>query len=357
MISKAFFEALDDLIEEKNITKEQILDGFSKGLQAAFRKSMGHSSCRVEINPEKYEILLFEQRLVVSDDGFDLEADPKYKQIKLSEARDIKKRIKVGDILEEPINPKEFSQAAVHNLKNVLNQNIKQIEKEQLYNYFKEREKEMINAKIIDEDDNFYRLDISRGVTTLLPKKEVTNLDDFVVGETIKIYVSLVEMKSKGPKVIVTRLDRDLVKRIFEDYIPEVKDGIVDIVGLARDPGDRTKIGVRSNDPNVDAIGSCVGANGNRIKDIVNALSGEKIDLFLWSDNEKDLIANSLQPADVLDVIQINPTYKTALAIVSDDKLSLAIGKQGQNVKLAVQAINWKIDIKSTSMAQAEGLI
>lgn len=357
MISKAFFEALDDLVEEKSISKEQILDGFSKGLQAAFRKSKGHSSCRVEINPEKYEILLFEQRLVVSDDGFDLEADPKYKQIKLSEARDIKKRIKVGDILEESINPKEFSQAAVHNLKNVLNQNIKQIEKEQLYAYFKEKEKEMINAKIIDEDDNFYRLDISKGVTTLLPKKEVTELDDFVVGETIKIYVSLVEMKSKGPKVLVTRLDKSLVTRIFEDYIPEVKEGIVEIMGLARDPGDRTKIGVKSNDVNVDAIGSCVGANGSRIKDIVNALSGEKIDLFLWSDNEKDLIANSLQPAEVLDVIQINPTYKTALAIVSDDKLSLAIGKQGQNVKLAVQAIGWKIDIKSTSMAEAEGIV
>ncbi len=357
MISKAFFEALEDLVEEKGISKEQILDGFAKGLQAAFRKSKGHSSCRVEINPEKYEILLFEQRLVVSDDGFDLEADPKYKQVKLTEAREIKKRIKVGDILEESVNPKEFSQAAVHNLKNVLNQNIKQIEKEQLYNYFKEKEKEMINAKIIDEDDNFYRLDISRGVTTLLPKKEISELDDFVVGETIKIFVSLVEMKSKGPKVLVTRLDKSLVTRIFEDYIPEVKEGIVEIMGLARDPGDRTKIGVKSNDPNVDAIGSCVGANGNRIKDIVNALSGEKIDLFLWSDNEKDLIANSLQPAEVLDVIQINPTYKTALAIVSDDKLSLAIGKQGQNVKLAVQAINWKIDIKSTSMAEAEGII
>jgi len=333
------------------------LDSFSKGLVAAFRKNRGHSSCRIEINPEKSEILIFEQRLVVSDDGFDLEADPKYKQIKLLEARKIKKRIKVGDILEESINPKEFSQAAVQNLKNVLNQNLKAIEKEQLYAYFKEKEKEMLNAKIIGEDDNYFRLDISRGVTTLLPKKECTSLDDFVVGETIKIFISLVEMKSKGPKVLVTRLDKSLVTRLFEDYIPEIKEGIVEIMGLARDPGDRTKIGVKSNDPNVDAIGSCVGAGGNRIREIVQALSGEKIDLFLWSDNEKDLIANSLQPAEVVDVIQIDPIYKTALAIVSDDKLSLAIGKEGQNVKLAVQTINWKIDIKSISMAEAENLL
>ncbi|MCK9233887.1 MAG: transcription termination factor NusA, partial [Acholeplasmataceae bacterium] len=166
-----------------------------------------------------------------------------------------------------------------------------------------------------------------------------------------------VEMKSKGPKVLVTRLDKSLVTRLFEDYIPEIKEGIVEIMGLARDPGDRTKIGVKSNDPNVDAIGSCVGAGGNRIREIVQALSGEKIDLFLWSDNEKDLIANSLQPAEVVDVIQIDPIYKTALAIVSDDKLSLAIGKEGQNVKLAVQTINWKIDIKSISMAEAENLL
>ncbi|HHT39800.1 MAG: transcription termination factor NusA [Acholeplasmatales bacterium] len=357
MISKEFFKALDLLAEERDISKELILDSFSKGLVAAFRKNRGHSSCRIEINPEKSEILIFEQRLVVSDDGFDLEADPKYKQIKLLEARKIKKRIKVGDILEESINPKEFSQAAVQNLKNVLNQNLKAIEKEQLYAYFKEKEKEMLNAKIIGEDDNYFRLDISRGVTTLLPKKECTSLDDFVVGETIKIFISLVEMKSKGPKVLVTRLDKSLVTRLFEDYIPEIKEGIVEIMGLARDPGDRTKIGVKSNDPNVDAIGSCVGAGGNRIREIVQALSGEKIDLFLWSDNEKDLIANSLQPAEVVDVIQIDPIYKTALAIVSDDKLSLAIGKEGQNVKLAVQTINWKIDIKSISMAEAENLL
>ena len=143
---------------------------------------------------------------------------------------------------------------------------------------------------------------------------------------------------------------------MFEDLIPEVKDGIVEIMGISRNPGDRSKLGVRSNDPNVDAIGSCVGADGARIREIVRSLSGEKIDLFLWSDNERDLIANSLQPAEVINVVNIDQKEKTAIAVVDDDKLSLAIGKNGQNVKLAVQAIDWKIDIKSVSMANAEDL-
>ncbi|MGI6359552.1 MAG: NusA N-terminal domain-containing protein [Acholeplasmatales bacterium] len=170
MISKAFFEALDLLVEERGFTHEQVLDGFSKGMIAAFRKAKGHSSCRIEINQEKNEILVFEQRLVVPDEGYDLNADPKYKQIKLAEARKIKKRIKVGEILEESINPKEFSQIAVQNLKNVLNQNLKALEKEKLFEHFKKYEKEMLRGRVIGEDDRFYRLDISHGVTTLLPE-------------------------------------------------------------------------------------------------------------------------------------------------------------------------------------------
>ena len=356
MVSKAFFEALDALVEERDFSYDQIVDGFIKGMHAAFKKTKGHSSCRVEVNREKNEILIFEQQLVVPDEGFDLEADPKYKQIKLSEARKIRKRIKVGELLEEAINPKEFSQAAVQNLKNVLNQNLKTIEKDKLYEFFKQKEKEMIVGRIIGEDENYYRLELGREVTTLLPKRECLPNDKFVEGESIKVFISQVEMKSKGPKVLVTRLDKSFVTRLFEDLIPEVKDGIVEIMGVARDAGDRAKIGVKSNDSNVDAIGSCVGPDGIRIKEIVRALSGEKVDLFLWSENEKDLIANSLQPADVINVINIDQSQKTALAIVEDDKLSLAIGKGGQNVKLAVQAIGWKIDIKSVTMANSEGI-
>ncbi|MBM7453502.1 N utilization substance protein A [Acholeplasma morum] len=357
MVSKEFFRLLEVIADERNIPVEMITDAFVKGMVVAFKKSRGHASCRVELNPEKNEIMVYEQHLVVSDEGFDLEADPTLKQMKLSDAKKIKSRIKVGDILEESINPKEFSQTAVVNLKNVLNQHLKSIEKDNVYNYFKEREKEMVIAKVIGEDDDYYRLDLGKELTTLLPKREALPTDKFVVGESIKVFIASVEMKTKGPKVLVTRLDKSLVKRLFENLIPEIKDGTVEIMGIARDAGDRTKVGVMSNDKNVDAIGACIGENSSRIKEIVRALSGEKVDLFLWSTNERDLIANSLQPAEVLAVTQINPIKRTALAVVADDKLSLAIGKAGQNVKLAVQAINWKIDIKSASMADAEGII
>lgn len=358
MVSKEFFRVLDIIAEERNIKVDLIVDAFKKGMVSAFKKSRGHSSCRIEVNPDKNEILVFERHLVVPDEG-EYEVDPELviEKMPLSVAKERKARIKVGDILEESINPKEFSQIAVTNLKNVLNQNLKNIEKENMFNFFKDKEKEMVVAKVIGQDDDYYRLELGQGLTTLLPKREALPTDRFVVGENIKVYVASVEMKTKGPKVMVTRLDKSLVTRLFEDLIPEVKDGTVEIMGIARDPGDRAKIGVFSNDRNVDAIGACVGENGSRIKEIIRALSGEKVDLFQWSTNERDLIANSLQPADVLAVTQINPMKRTALVVVDDDKLSLAIGKGGQNVKLAVQAINWKIDIKSATMAEEEGIL
>lgn len=352
--NKKFFEALLDLSDERGLTVEEVVDSFEKSLRVAFKNTKGHQSARIEIDVENKDFGVYEQFLVVED--YDLKADPQYKQIKLTDAKKLKKGAKIGDVLEQRVDLTEFSPKAILNLKQVFKQNLTKYEKTNLYKYFKEKEKEMIIARVIDQDDRFYRLDLGKEVTTLLPKKETLETDEFVEGEAIKVYITLVEEQARGPKVLVTRLDKSLVIRLFEDLIPEVKDGIVEVMGVSRNPGDRSKIGIRSNDPNVDAIGSCVGADGLRIKEIVRSLSGEKIDLFLWSDNEKDLIANSLQPAEVINVIEIDPKEKTAIAIVEDDKLSLAIGKNGQNVKLAVQAINWKIDIKSVSMANAENL-
>jgi len=355
-VNKKFFEALLDLADERGLSLEEVIDSFDKALRVAFKNTKGHQSARIGIDVEAKDFGVYEQFLVVEDEGFDLHADPQYKQLKLAEAKQMKKSAKVGDILEQKVDLTEFSPKAILNLKQVFKQNLTKYEKTNLYKYFKEKEKEMIVARVIDQDERFYRLDLGKEVTTLLPKKETLENDDFVDGEAIKVYIALVEEQTRGPKILVTRLEKSLVVRLFEDLIPEVKEGIVEVMGVSRNPGDRSKIGVRSNDPNVDAIGSCVGADGTRIKEIVRSLSGEKIDLFLWSDNEKDLIANSLQPAEVVNVIEIDPKEKTAIAIVEDDKLSLAIGKNGQNVKLAVQAINWKIDIKSVSMANAEGL-
>lgn len=356
-MNEKIFGALIDLADERGISIEDAIDSFEKALKIAFKRVKNHQSCRVDMDIENQTFEFYEQFLVVDDEeGFDLKADPHYKQIKLSEAKEIRKRVKVGDVLETKVNFEDFSPSAIQNLNQVLRQNLTTYEKRNLYEHFKKMEKEMIVARVIEQNDRFYRLDVGKDTTTLLPKKETLPTDKFVEGEAIKIFITFVEEQPRGPKIMVTRLDKSLVVRLFEDLIPEVKEGIVEIMGISRNPGDRSKIGVRSNDPNVDAIGSCVGADGARIKEIVRSLSGEKIDLFLWSDNEKDLIANSLQPAEVVNVVSIDPKEKTAIAIVEDDKLSLAIGKSGQNVKLAVQAIDWKIDIKSVSMANAEGI-
>ena len=229
-------------------------------------------------------------------------------------------------------------------------------QKNNLFEYFKSKENEMVRARIIDVSPGSYRIDLEKD-TTLLPKGELLENDNLHIGDFVNVYITSVEMKPKGPKVYVSRKHPSLVIRLMEQNVPEIADGTIEIVGISRDPGDRAKVGVRSNDPNVDPIGACVGEGGSRIREVVTSLSGEKIDLFRWSDNERELIANALQPADVVAITEVNPTKKTAVAVVPDDQLSLAIGKLGQNVKLAVQATGWSIDIKSEAMAAGEGIL
>lgn len=215
----------------------------------------------------------------------------------------------------------------------------------------------MISAQVVKIDDNYAYLNIGQGTTAVLPKAEWLPNDSFNVGDKISVYIKKVEQTTKDPKVKLSRLDRNLITRLLETYIPEIKEGIIEIKGIARDAGDRSKIAIYSTDPRVDALGSCVGENGARIKEVVQALNGEKIDLYKWSEDPEELIRNSLQPAKVTLVLNIDPKEKTSLAIVPDDQLSLAIGKAGQNVRLAVQSCGWKIDIKSASEARNEGLL
>ncbi len=205
--------------------------------------------------------------------------------------------------------------------------------------------------------DRFLTLKLGFNVTTLLPVNELLPNDHLEIGDFVRVYVKKVEQTTKEPKVVVSRIERNLVTRLMENYIPEIKSGIIEIKGIARDPGDRTKIAIYSNDEKVDAIGSCVGEGGSRIREIVNALGGEKVDLYKWSEDPEELIANSLQPASVTKVLNVDPKTKTSQVVVPDDHLSLAIGKQGQNVRLAVQSCGWKIDIMPTSVAYEKGLI
>lgn len=353
MISKDFFALLGVVAEEKGIEVEQLIEAIRKGMINAYRKTYGNASARVEFKPEKNEILLFSQHRVVEAIHDDPEND--MVQITLEEAQKVNSRIKVGDILEQKIDPKRFGHIAMSTAKQVFNQTVRNIEKENAYEYFKEYENEMISAVVVDMNEQFITLDIGQNTTTLLPTRETLPNDHFKVGDRIKVYIVSVEMTTKGPKVYLSRSDKNLVTRLLEDIIPEVKDGIIEIMGIARDAGDRTKIAIYSNDDKVDAIGSCVGEGGSRIREVVQALNGEKVDLYRYSTDVKELIANSLQPADVLAVVNVDVKEKTSLAIVPDDQLSLAIGKAGQNVRLAVQSCGWKIDIKPASVARQEG--
>lgn len=340
--------------ESTGLTNEQVLDAISQGLIAGCKRTHKVNSCRVEVNEKTNDFDVYKQYLVVED--YDLTLDKTYTQLLVEDALEESTNATVGEILEIQINPSDYGHYAIRDMKQKYNDTILNAQKTNLFDFFKDKEDEMLRARVIDESPTTYRLDLGKE-TTLLPKSETLEKDKLHIGDEVFVYVSSVELKPKGPKIYVTRKHKGLVKKLMEQNIPEIADGTVEIVGISREAGDRSKVGIRTNNPQVDPIGACVGEGGSRIREIVTALSGEKIDLFRWSDNERELIQNALQPADVIAVTKVNPRDKTALAIVPDDQLSLAIGKQGQNVKLAVQASEWSIDIKSESMAASEGIL
>lgn len=354
MPGKDLLANVENVAEATGLSVDQVVEAITEGLILGCKKTHDVNNCRVEINDTKDELKVFKQYIVVSEYDITLESD--HTQLKLEDAKEHNDNISVGDILEVEIDPKDYGHYAIRDMKNRFNETVVTYQKENLYNFFKDKEDDILRARIIDESETTFRIDLGKE-TTLLPRSETLEKDNLHVGDDVYIYVSSVEMQTRGPKIYVTRKHLNLVVKLMELNIPEIKDGVVEIVGISRNPGDRSKVGVKTNNPQVDPIGACVGESGSRIQEVVRALSGEKIDLFRWSENEKELIENALQPADVIAVTKINPREKTALAIVPNDQLSLAIGKSGQNVKLAVQASGWSIDIKSEEMAEEEGVI
>ncbi len=358
MVNKELFRQIEELAKEKDITVEEMLETVRKSIEVSAKKVAPNSTIKVTINPDKNEIIVYAQKVVVEE--IEPEREDGMAQITLEEARKVKANAKVGDIISKVLNTKEdFGRQNAKSAKSTLTSGIRSLERKKLLEYFMQFKDEMISATVIDgtKDDKFLTIDVGQGLTTILPKNEMLVCDDFKVGDRIKVYVKDVEETTKDPKVKVSRTDKNLVVRLLETYVPEVKDGTVEIKGIARDAGSRTKIAVYSNNPKVDALGSCVGENGNRINEIVNVLSGEKIDLYKWSEDPEELVSQALQPARVTFVKNIDVKEKASLAIVPDDQLSLAIGKSGQNVRLAVQSSGWKIDIKPIKEALEEGLI
>ncbi len=358
MISKEFFKNLNEVAEQRDLAKEDIYEIIKKALVYAYKKAFGNDSCKITLNPDKQEINIYKVYKVVDKLSEEVPEDS-IKEILVEDARKIKGKsnAKVGQIIEIPVTIDELGRQGASQMKSMFNQSLKQLEREKAEAYFKNLEGEMIQAKVVDVKDDFLILNIGRNLTTFLPKKELLINDNFQVGDFVRVFIKKVEHTNKEPKVYVTRNDRNLINRLLETYIPEIATGVIEVKGIARDPGDRCKIAVYSNDPNVEAIGACVGEGGERIREIINALNGEKIDLYKWSPNIEETIANSLQPATVTKVLNVDPKTKTSIVIVPDDELSLAIGKSGQNVRLAVQSCGWKIDIKSLKEAFDEGLV
>ncbi|MDE6947185.1 MAG: transcription termination factor NusA [Anaeroplasmataceae bacterium] len=370
MINKDFYRLAEEDAESRGFNVDEVLACMERALIGAFKKEHGNTSCKVEFKKDKNEILLYSIHKVVEEyttyskeEDEEAEAvkeevtEPQYAEMLLSDAKKIKASYKVGDLVIQQENLKNYSRMTILSAGNVYKQGVRTLEREKAYQYFKELENEMINAEVSNIGDRFLTLKLGFNVTTILPLNELLPNDHLEIGDFVKVYVKRVEQTTKEPKVVVSRIERNLVTRLMENYIPEIKTGVIEIKGIARDPGDRTKIAIYSNDEKVDAIGSCVGEGGSRIREIVNALGGEKVDLYKWSEDPEELIANSLQPASVTKVLNIDVKNKTSQVVVPDDHLSLAIGKQGQNVRLAVQSCGWKIDIMPTSEAYEKGLI
>jgi transcription termination/antitermination protein NusA len=344
MISKEFFQALKDLQAEKNISPEFFISALESGLTAAYKKIYGEAkSASVELNEEKCTIRIFSYKTVV-----ETVEDPD-KQISLEDAKLIKKSIQVGDTIKQEEDSKEFGRIPSQTVKHVIMQKLKEAVREQEHKILADKEGTIITAEIMRYEGGTYYLSMggmeAEGV--LFSKDQIPN-ERFNVGDRIKVYVRKVIETLTGLQIQVSRTNPNFVGKLFELNIPEIANKTIEIVSISREAGYRTKIAVKSNDPTLDPIGSCVGNKGIRVNAIVSELNGEKIDIIPYSENPAEYISNALSPAKTI-YVDVNLDNKTSKAVVPDDKLSLAIGKDGQNVRLAARLTGWKIDVKSQS--------
>ena len=349
MSSKDFFRALDMIAAEKGLEKEKILEVMGRGILNAYKKVHNTSeNARIDFNEDKNEIMLSAEYVIVKE-----VLNPG--EMSLTAAKKRRKSAKLGDTITIKEKIKDFGRIAASSAKQILTQGLKQLEREKAYEIFKEKENEMITTEIVALNKDFVTLDLGQNLETSLPRKELLKSDDTHVSARLKVYITKVEMTTKGPKVFVSRTDKNLVKRLIEQVCPEIGDGTVEIMGIARDPGDRSKVAVYSHDPNVDPVGAVVGYKGSRILEVLEALQGERIDIYKWSAKPIELVASAMEPAKI---IAINPDKKKkqALVIVKDKDLTAAIGVRGQNARLAAQSSGWKIEIKSITQAKEEGI-
>ena len=347
-MNKELMGALDELEREKNISKETLLDAIEQSLIQAYKNHFGKAdNVHVTINRETGDFSVYADRKVV-----EFVEDPA-EEVSLVEAQKQNTNAEVGDILKVPVHSDKFGRIATQNAKNVILQKIREEERKVLFDQYHGNEKEVFTGIVQRVVGHNVSVNLGKADAILAENEQVKG-ETFKPTERIKVYILEVKDTPKGPRILVSRTHPGLVKRLFESEVAEVKDGTVEIKSIAREAGSRTKLAVWSNDPDVDPVGACVGVNGARVSAIVNELRGEKIDIINWDENPAILIENALSPAKVIAVMA-DPDEKTALVVVPDYQLSLAIGKEGQNARLAARLTGFKIDIKSETQARESG--
>ena len=334
--------ALDDIEKDKGISKEVLLEAIEVALLSAYKKDFGSKeNVSVEIDEESGEVMVFSRKKVVEEvknDRYEIPAD---------EAKRIDSEIEVGDYLDVEVTPENFGRIAAQTAKQVVMQRIREAERDVLYEEYKRKEGEIITGTIQRFHKDNVLIDMGK-TEALLPVSEQMPNEEYRVGSRLKLYVVEVSSTTKGPRILVSRTHPALLKRLFEVEVPEIFDGIVEIRSVAREAGFRSKIAVSSYDDKVDPVGACVGPQGMRVQSVVEQLNGEKIDIVQYSEDPKNYVSNALNPAEVIDVIT-DEEEQSAKVIVPDFQLSLAIGKEGQNARLAAKLTGWKIDIKKES--------
>lgn len=347
-MNKELMEALNILEKEKEISKETLFEAIENSLMLACKNHFGKAdNVKVEINRETCDFEVYAEKTVV-EDADAIEDD--MLEITLEDAKKIAKKAKVGDIVHVEIKSKEFGRIATQNAKNVILQKIREEERSVVYNQFHAKEKDIVTGVVQRYLGRNISINLGKA-DAILNESEQVKGEHFRPTDRIKVYILEVKANSKGPRILVSRTHPDFVKRLFEAEVTEIKDGTVEIKSIAREPGSRTKMAVYSNNPNVDPVGACVGLNGARVNAIVDELGGEKIDIINWDENPGNLIQNALSPAQIVAVFA-DPDEKTAKVVVPDYQLSLAIGKEGQNARLAAKLTGYKIDIKSETQAK-----
>lgn len=343
MISKDFFMALDELEATKGIKKEVFIDALETALAIAYKKQMGTAKAvKVKLVPDKNSLKVYAYQTVVD------EVEDKDTQISLEDARLINKKYKVGDVVEEEIDSKNIQRIPAQTARQVILQKLREIESEIAFSELSQKEDELISCQVRRiEGDNVY-VELNKQVeAVLLPQDQAPN-DKYIPGKSIKVYVKKIKAGPRGPQVMVSRTCPGFVKKLFEIEVPEIASGLIQIKAIVREAGYRTKMAVYCEDKKIDAVGACVGNRGMRVNAIVSELGGEKIDIIPWDPDILEFIARALSPAKVV-MVQVNDEERAAKVVVMDDMLSLAIGKDGQNARLAAKLTGWKIDVKPYS--------